>query len=152
MIARFFRKARTHLRIAFDDRYTLEGFERTRKKFETPENFSLLDPRTKRDLTICNLFANKNQSLWDIASLLDDSINKVVATLIENGLIKERRVRAERIRHERRHKALQAHSMATHPIESTHLQLPFSMYKRSSTEQVSNEVASNSVGSPGRAN
>jgi len=106
MIARLFRKARIHLLIAFDDRYTLEGFERTQKKFETPENFSLLDPRTKRELTICNLFANQDQSLWAIARLLDVPMSRVVSALIRNGLVKERRLRDETTRRERRQKPL----------------------------------------------
>src|SRR5262249_36060450 len=84
----------------------LEGFERTWRKFECPENSNLLDSRSKRELTICNLFANQNQSLWNIACVLDVSMGKVVITLIEHGLIKERRVREERTKYERREKPL----------------------------------------------
>ncbi len=143
MLARFFRKARRHLLIAFDERYTLEGFERTQKKFETPENFSLLDPGAKRELTICNLFANQNQSLWSIARVLDAPIKKVVATLIRNGLIKERRVRAEKIRHDRRYKIFELPAVAA-ASESGQFQTPFSPREQRATDlfQVRNRIAS----------
>jgi hypothetical protein len=106
MITRLFRRGWIHLMIAFNEDYTLEGFERTPRKFECPENSSMLDSHSKRELTICNLFANQNQSLWNITRVLDVSMGKVVITLIEHGLIKERRVRQERTKYERREKPL----------------------------------------------
>jgi hypothetical protein len=104
MITSLFRKGWIHLMIAFNEKYTLEGFERTLRKFDCPEDSSLLDSRSKRKLTICNLFANQNQSLWNIMRVLDVSMGKVVVTLIEHGLIKERRSREERTKYERRQK------------------------------------------------
>ena len=111
MIKQLTRKIWTHFLIAFNERYTLEGFERTKRKFECPENSQLLDSHSKRELTICNLFANQNQSIWNIARLLDISIGKVVLTLIEHGLIKERRIREKRARYERRQKPLCLHPL-----------------------------------------
>ena len=137
MIARLFRKARLHLLIVFDfeHSYMLEGFQRTKRKFETPENFSLLDPRTKRELTICNLFANQHQSLWAIGRLLDVPMSKVVTTLIRNGLVKERRLRNETTRRERRQKPLPVQPIPMRGIEETaQFELPFVSPQRTATD------------------
>jgi hypothetical protein len=131
MIKRLVRKAWIQFAIAFDERYTAEGFERTQRKFECPENSNLLDPRSKRELTICNLFANQNQSVWNIARVLDVSLGKVVVTLIEHGLIRERRVRKERAQHERRQESF--HDQPTHQSTSPEIpaqfELPLGMSK-----------------------
>jgi hypothetical protein len=81
----------TYLLIAFDDNYTIEGFEKTQKKFELPANLAQLDPMTKRKATICNLFANQNLSIKEIVQVLDSRPQQVIPTLIEHQLIKERR-------------------------------------------------------------
>jgi hypothetical protein len=87
------KKLWTHLLIVFDGNYnyTIEGFERTQKKFELPGNLTELDPLTKRKATICNLFANQNLSIREIVHVLDSRPQQVIPTLIENQLIKERR-------------------------------------------------------------
>jgi len=129
MIKRLVRNAWVQFLIAFDDRYTAEGFERTLRKVECPENSNLLDPRAKRELTICNLFANQNQSVWNIARVLDVSVGKVVVTLIEHGLIRERRVRKERTEHERRQKPLHSQStpMSSSPEIPAQFEMPLGM-------------------------
>jgi hypothetical protein len=129
MITRLFRRGWTHVLIAFNEKYTLEGFERTERKFECPENSNLLDSRSKRELTICNLFANQNQSLWNIVRVLDASMGKVVVTLIEHGLVKERRVREARTKYEKRQKPLYIQPMQqTRASEvPAQFELPFSM-------------------------
>jgi hypothetical protein len=91
MIGKTLRRFWTHLLITFCESYTAEGFEKTNKKFELPVNLVELDPATKRQLTICNLFANQKLSIFEIVKVLDSSLHQVVPTLIENGLIKERR-------------------------------------------------------------
>jgi hypothetical protein len=68
-----------------------EGFQLTQKVFTPPENTSLLDPVAKRKVTICNLFANYRLPISDIPWVLDESYEKVVAALIEQELIRERR-------------------------------------------------------------
>ena len=105
MIQRLLRRCWINLLIAFDENFTLEGFEKTQQKFGLPENFSLVDRYVKRKLTICNLFANHNQSIRNIARLLEVHLGTVVSVLIENGLIKERRSSAKRIRQEKRQKS-----------------------------------------------
>jgi hypothetical protein len=114
MIHRLFRRFWTHFLIAFDDNYTLEGFERTRKKFDLPKNFTWLDSHLKRKLTICNLFANQNQSIKNIARVLEVDMGDVVSALIEDGLIKERRTTAEIIKQERRQERILPWSLAGH--------------------------------------
>jgi hypothetical protein len=106
MIKRLVRRTWVQLQIAFNDRYTPEGFERTERKFECPEDSSQLDSRAKKALTICNLFANQNLSIWSIARVLDVSPGKVIVTLIEQGLIKERRVRRGTAKNDKRQKLL----------------------------------------------
>jgi hypothetical protein len=85
------KKIWTHLLIAFDANYTIEGFEKTQKKFELPGNLAQLDPLAKRKATICNLFANQNLTIKEIVRVLDSRPQQVIPTLIENQLIKERR-------------------------------------------------------------
>jgi hypothetical protein len=91
MVVKIFKKFWMHLLISFYDDYTAEGFEKTKNKFELPENLSELDPHLKRQLTICNLFANQNLSIRDICVVLDANKHQVIDVLIENQLIKERR-------------------------------------------------------------
>ena len=91
MIGKLLRRTWTHLLIAFYDNYTVEGFEKTNKKFELPANLVELDLATKRRMTICNLFANQNLSIREIEKVLDSSLHQVVPALIDQGLIKERR-------------------------------------------------------------
>ena len=102
MMPRLLRKCWTNLLIAFDDDFTLEGFERTHKKFQLPENFTWLAAPLKRNLTICNLFGNQNQPIRVIARVLDVNMGHAVSVLIENGLIKERRREAKSIRQGKR--------------------------------------------------
>ncbi|PYV42619.1 MAG: hypothetical protein DMG06_13375 [Acidobacteria bacterium] len=68
-----------------------EGFQLTRKVFVLPANPTSLDPVTKRKMTICNLFANYQQSIIDIVRLLDEKYESVVNVLLEERLIQERR-------------------------------------------------------------
>ncbi len=81
-----------------------EGFHATNKVFVNATNTVSLDPVTKRKVTICNLFANHQLPISDIGRVLDETYERVVNVLIEQGLILERRrsprrsVQAERSR------------------------------------------------------
>jgi len=88
---RIVRKYWTQLLIAFGDGYTLDGFKKTEKHFELPENVLQFEARLKRELTICNLFSNQNQPISSIARVLDANYGQVVTTLIDHGFIRERR-------------------------------------------------------------
>lgn len=69
-----------------------DGFQVTQKVFVSPANTMLLDPVTKRKITIGNLFANHRLPLRDIVRLLDETYGHVVTLLLEQGLIRERRI------------------------------------------------------------
>ena len=73
-----------------------DGFETTRKTFSPPSDTSHLDAISKRNVTICNLFFNHSLPIKDIARVLDERVGKVIQTLIEEGLIVERRKIRER--------------------------------------------------------
>jgi len=66
-----------------------DGFQVTNKVFTNPS--SALDPITKRQVTICNLFANHDLSISDIVLVLDETYGHVVSVLIKQGYIHERR-------------------------------------------------------------
>jgi hypothetical protein len=68
-----------------------EGFKVRRMEFTTPGDTSLLDPTSKRKVTICNLFVNYRQSTREIARVLDEDYRTVIGVLIEQGFIYDRR-------------------------------------------------------------
>ena len=81
-----------------------EGFQLTSKSFVLPSDTSRLNPVLKRKTTICNLFANHHLPIRDIMRVLDETYANVVGTLIEFGLVYERRQnRQEPVKIERRH-------------------------------------------------
>jgi len=81
-----------------------EGFQLTAKSFVVPTDTSRLNPTLKRKTTICNLFANHHLPIRDIMRILDETYASVVGTLIEFGLVYERRQgRQEPVKIERRH-------------------------------------------------
>jgi hypothetical protein len=71
---------------------TREGFRLKRDRFTLPKDTSALDPKSKRAVTICNLFVNHKLALNDIVRLLDEDNGKVVLTLLEQRIIQDRRV------------------------------------------------------------
>lgn len=68
-----------------------EGFQLTQKVFVPPSNTALLDPVTKRRVTICNLFAKYRLSISDVVRVLDETYEKVATVLIVEGFVRERR-------------------------------------------------------------
>ena len=81
-----------------------DGFQLTSKTFVVPTDTSRLDPALKRRTTICNLFANHHLSIREIMRILDETYPSVVGTLIEFGLVYERRHnRQDAVKIERRH-------------------------------------------------
>ena len=51
---------------------TREGFRLKRDRFTLPRDTSALDPKSKRAVTICNLFVNHELPLTNIVRLLDE--------------------------------------------------------------------------------
>jgi hypothetical protein len=70
---------------------TRDGFQLVGDEFELPKDTPSLDPKTKRAVTICNLFLNHKLSLSDIVRLLDEDTGSVVLALLEAGIIQDRR-------------------------------------------------------------
>jgi len=70
---------------------TREGFRLTRERFTLPKDTSDLDPKSKRALTICNLFINHNLGIRDIVRVLDEDHERVILTLLNQGIILDRR-------------------------------------------------------------
>jgi hypothetical protein len=86
-----------------------DGFQLTPKTFHVPSDTSLLDAATKRRTTICNLFANHRLPIRDVMRILDESYANVVRSLIEGGIVHERRTnRQETVQVERRHSFLRS--------------------------------------------
>jgi hypothetical protein len=82
------RQAWIRLLILFDVK---DPLKRTGKKFDLPEDFSELSPAEKRRPSICNLYANQNYSVNEIARHHEMSRTDVVAVLIEESLIEDQR-------------------------------------------------------------
>ena len=68
-----------------------EGFHLWENNFVLPEQTLALEPRTKRELTICNLFINHNMSIPSIQHLLDEDVGKIVNALIDHRIVEDRR-------------------------------------------------------------
>jgi hypothetical protein len=73
------------------NRETRAGFEVREREFYVPRDSVNLDPKTKRSITICNLFLNHRLDVSDIARLLDEDQGNVISTLLQRGVITERR-------------------------------------------------------------
>jgi len=68
-----------------------DDFQLKENNFALPEDTMALDPRTKRALTICNLFVNHKLSISNIDRVLDEDCGKIVLALIEQGILHNRR-------------------------------------------------------------
>lgn len=72
----------------------IEGFLLSGKKFHLPAETLHLQPKLKRELTICNLFVNHHLTAADIIRLLDENYENVVLSLIKHQIVLDRRQRA----------------------------------------------------------
>ena len=70
--------------------------------FAMPDDPLTLHPAAKRVVTVCNLFANQNKSIAEIAGLLDTETSLVISALIKGGVIADRRHSNKPVKHERR--------------------------------------------------
>ena len=96
----FIDRSWVQLKIAFDVR---DGFRRTGKIFELPEDIDTLSPDRKQLMTLCNLFANHAQSTEELAVYFEMDRHRVISLLMQEGLLKDQRRRlAERIKGGRR--------------------------------------------------
>lgn len=67
-----------------------------------PDDPLTLHPAAKRMVTICNLFANQNKSVAEIAALLDTKNSLVISALIKGGVIADRRRSRKAVKQDRR--------------------------------------------------
>jgi hypothetical protein len=72
-------------------RFTREGFRLNGHRFTLPKDISILDPKSKRAVTTCNLFVNHNLGIQDIIRVLDEDQERVIRTLLDQGIILDRR-------------------------------------------------------------
>ena len=70
-----------------------DGFHVREDEFTLPPDPSNLDHQTKRAVTICNLFVNHAYTISDIVRVLNEDRKRVVLTLIEQGIVRERRTK-----------------------------------------------------------
>ena len=79
-----------------------ERFPLRTQGFAMPEDPLTLHPAAKRVVTICNLFANQNKSVAEIAGLLDTKTSLVISALIKGGVIADRRRSNKPVKQDRR--------------------------------------------------
>lgn len=68
-----------------------DDFQLKENSFTLPAHAMELDPGTKRELTICNLFVNHKLSIENIERVLDEDSGRIILTLIEYGIVHDRR-------------------------------------------------------------
>src|SRR5262249_27592833 len=67
------------------------GFPVIGEKFLLPPDTTGLDPKTKREVTICNLFINHKLSVPEIIRVLDEDYGHIVNVLLNSRVVKDRR-------------------------------------------------------------
>ena len=87
----FIDKSWIQIKIAFDVR---DGFRRTGKTFELPDDVYSLSPDRKQLMTLCNLFANHGQTIEELAVYFEMDRSRVIALLIQEGLLEDQRRRS----------------------------------------------------------
>ena len=70
-----------------------DGFHVRIGEFILPADSSNLEPKSKRAVTICNLFVNHHYGISDVTRVLDENRRNVINALLKKGIIKDRRVR-----------------------------------------------------------
>jgi hypothetical protein len=74
-----------------NETFSHDGFPVCNLEFAIPPDTMGLDPETKRNVTICNLFINHKLTVRDIIRLLDEDYRHVVTALLNSGIVRERR-------------------------------------------------------------
>ena len=87
----FIDKSWVQIKIAFDVR---DGFRKTGKVFELPDDIHTLSPSRKQLLTLCNLFANHGQSIDELAVYFEMDRSQVISVLMQEGLLEDQRRRS----------------------------------------------------------
>jgi hypothetical protein len=74
-----------------DDRR--EGFELEITDLSSVDQFAALGQQANKAFTICSLFLNENCSITEIGVILNETRQNIILTLLEYGILKERRSR-----------------------------------------------------------
>jgi hypothetical protein len=61
------------------------------REFKIPPDSIDLDPKTKREVTICNLFVNHKLTIPEIVRVLEEDYGHVVNVLLGSGVVGDRR-------------------------------------------------------------
>jgi hypothetical protein len=69
------------------------GFPVRGERFLLPPDTASLDPKTKREVTICNLFINHKLTITDIIGVLDEDYRHIVEVLLDRRIVEDRRQR-----------------------------------------------------------
>jgi hypothetical protein len=69
------------------------GFPVRGEKFLLPPDPTSLDPKAKREVTICNLFINHKLTVPDIVRVLDEDYRHIVNVLLDRRVVDDRRQR-----------------------------------------------------------
>src|SRR5262245_39338237 len=72
-----------------------DGFPVREGRFLLPPDPTSLDPKTKREVTICNLFINHKLAVRDIVRVLDEDYGHIVNVLLDGRVVGDRRQRDE---------------------------------------------------------
>jgi hypothetical protein len=100
------KRLRTYLSQIFKPHlYTPEGFRLSKQRYILQQDTINLPSGEKRAITICNLFSNEDKGIDEIAKLLDTTRRMVIADLIHEGLILDRRTSNLKHKLERRQTA-----------------------------------------------
>jgi sugar-specific transcriptional regulator TrmB len=86
----FLDKSWVRLKIAFDVR---DDLRKTDRPFQLPEDVQSMSADRKQVMTVCNLFANHGQSIEELAVYYHMDRSRVIAVLMQEGLLKEQRRR-----------------------------------------------------------
>ena len=68
-----------------------EGFEVCENRPGTITDFGYLDPKTQRELEICDLFPSGNFTIAEIINLSQEDYRTVIRSLVAQGVVKDRR-------------------------------------------------------------
>jgi hypothetical protein len=69
-----------------------EGFQLRAIKLIPPSDMAALDPQTRRELMICDLFLNEKLTISEIIGVFDEeNYRSVVQALIKRGALLDRR-------------------------------------------------------------
>ena len=83
-----------------------DGFRLIQERFAMAQDISGFDANRAHAIKICELFLNEKLQLGDIVRMLNDDRGRMVHTLLEHGVIEERRKKLSDLPAERERRQL----------------------------------------------